>query len=58
VFRLFYLLIPLAFSIVIVILFERRKLDEALHRKETGNEAKCMYQHTDDVLPGKPSELS
>ncbi|WP_020173743.1 YbhN family protein [Methyloferula stellata] len=34
VFRLFYLLIPLAIAIVIVILFERRKLDEALHRKE------------------------
>jgi uncharacterized membrane protein YbhN (UPF0104 family) len=34
VFRLFYLLIPLAFAIVIVILFERRKLDEALRRKD------------------------
>ncbi|GAC1340741.1 MAG: lysylphosphatidylglycerol synthase domain-containing protein [Beijerinckiaceae bacterium] len=31
VFRLFYLLIPLAFAIVIVVLFERRRLSEAIH---------------------------
>jgi len=58
VFRIFYLLIPLAFSIVVVILFERRKLDEALHRKETGDEAAPVCQHTDKALSGKPSELS
>jgi hypothetical protein len=34
VFRLFYLLIPLIFSIVIVILFERSKLKEALHHED------------------------
>jgi hypothetical protein len=38
VFRLFYLLIPLVFAIVVVILFERRKLDEALRRKDAGND--------------------
>jgi uncharacterized membrane protein YbhN (UPF0104 family) len=31
VFRLFYLLIPLCFAIVVVILFERRRLSEAIH---------------------------
>jgi uncharacterized membrane protein YbhN (UPF0104 family) len=31
VFRLFYLLIPLCFAIVIVILFERRRLSEVIH---------------------------
>ncbi|WP_026607752.1 lysylphosphatidylglycerol synthase transmembrane domain-containing protein [Methylocapsa acidiphila] len=34
VFRLFYLLIPLLISIVIVILFERSKLEEVLHHEE------------------------
>ena len=31
-FRLFYLLIPLAFAVIVVILFERRKLGEVLHK--------------------------
>jgi uncharacterized membrane protein YbhN (UPF0104 family) len=31
VFRLFYLLIPLCFAIVVVILFERRRLSETIH---------------------------
>ena len=31
VFRLFYLLIPLAFAIVVVALFERRRIDRVLH---------------------------
>ena len=31
VFRLFYLLIPLAFALVVVLLFERRRLADALH---------------------------
>jgi hypothetical protein len=31
VFRLFYLLIPLCFAIVVVILFERRRLSEVIH---------------------------
>ncbi len=31
-FRLFYLLIPLGFAIIVVIFFERRKLKENLHR--------------------------
>ncbi|MEA2859154.1 MAG: glycosyltransferase 2 family protein [Methylobacteriaceae bacterium] len=31
VFRLFYLVIPLCFAIVVVILFERRRLSEAIH---------------------------
>jgi hypothetical protein len=30
VFRLFYLLLPLAFALVVVVLFERRKFAEAL----------------------------
>jgi uncharacterized membrane protein YbhN (UPF0104 family) len=34
VFRLFYLIIPLLFSLVIVVLFERNKLKEALHHEE------------------------
>jgi len=34
-FRLFYLLIPLAFAILVVILFERRRLDDALHKEPT-----------------------
>lgn len=34
VFRLFYLVIPLLFSIVIVILFERNKLEEVLHHDD------------------------
>ncbi|WOJ91318.1 UPF0104 family protein [Methylocapsa polymorpha] len=34
VFRLFYLIIPLIFSIVIVILFERNKLEEVLHHDD------------------------
>ncbi len=34
VFRLFYLLIPLLISIVIVILFERSKLEEVLHHDD------------------------
>jgi uncharacterized membrane protein YbhN (UPF0104 family) len=34
VFRIFYLLIPLAFAILVVILFERRKLGEVLNRQE------------------------
>jgi hypothetical protein len=31
VFRLFYLLIPLCFAIVVVIMFERRRLSEVIH---------------------------
>jgi hypothetical protein len=31
VFRLFYLLLPLCFAIVVVILFERRRLTEVIH---------------------------
>ena len=31
-FRLFYLLIPLAFAILVVVLFERRKLGDVLHK--------------------------
>jgi uncharacterized membrane protein YbhN (UPF0104 family) len=34
VFRLFYLIIPLLFSLVIVVLFERNKLKEVLHHEE------------------------
>jgi len=33
VFRLLYLLVPLAFSIVVVLLFERQRLAEALRGK-------------------------
>ncbi len=33
VFRLFYLLVPLLFAIVVVILFERRRLRQALHKQ-------------------------
>lgn len=31
--RLFYLVIPLAFAIIVVILFERRRLDQVLHHE-------------------------
>ncbi len=34
VFRLFYLIIPLLFSLVIVVLFERNKLKEVLHHEQ------------------------
>jgi uncharacterized membrane protein YbhN (UPF0104 family) len=33
VFRLLYLLIPLAFAIIVVLLFERRRLAEALKQQ-------------------------
>jgi uncharacterized membrane protein YbhN (UPF0104 family) len=33
VFRLFYLLIPFAFAVVVVVLFERRRLSEVLHER-------------------------
>ena len=33
VFRLFYFLVPLAFAVVAVVLFERRRLDHVLHRE-------------------------
>ena len=33
VFRLFYLLVPLLFAIVVVVLFERRRLKQALHKQ-------------------------
>lgn len=39
VFRLFYLLIPLAFAIVVVVLFERRRLVETLHEHRDENAA-------------------
>lgn len=32
VFRLFYFLVPLAFAVVVIVLFERRRLDHVLHR--------------------------
>ena len=32
-FRLFYLLIPLAFAILVVVLFERRRLGDVLHKR-------------------------
>ncbi|MHB8884816.1 MAG: hypothetical protein ACYC5H_06970, partial [Methylovirgula sp.] len=32
VFRLFYLLVPLAFALVVVVLFERHKFAEALNQ--------------------------
>ncbi len=33
VFRLFYFLVPLAFAVVVIVLFERRRLDHVLHRE-------------------------
>jgi uncharacterized membrane protein YbhN (UPF0104 family) len=38
VFRLLYLLIPLAFAIIVVLLFERRRLADVLKHKEAGFE--------------------
>ena len=38
VFRLFYLLIPLAFALVVVVLFERRRLVEALRERHDGTD--------------------
>ncbi len=35
VFRLFYLLIPLAFAVIVVVLFERRRLKRVLHPEPT-----------------------
>ncbi len=39
VFRLFYLLIPLAFAVIVVILFERRRVVETLHEHRDENAA-------------------
>jgi uncharacterized membrane protein YbhN (UPF0104 family) len=39
VFRLFYLLIPFAFAVVVVLLFERRRLSEVLHERHADEPA-------------------
>jgi uncharacterized membrane protein YbhN (UPF0104 family) len=39
VFRLFYLLIPFAFAVVVVVLFERRRLAEVLHERHADDPA-------------------
>jgi uncharacterized membrane protein YbhN (UPF0104 family) len=53
VFRLFYLLIPLAFAIVVVIFFERRKFGEALQRKDIAESETHACQSGEDGLPAK-----
>ncbi len=54
VFRLFYLLLPLAFAVVVVILFERGKLAEALRHKETA--ATGSHDKNPDLHKGKGHE--
>ncbi len=56
VFRLFYLLIPLAFAIVVVIFFERRKFDEALRRKDADEpESRACESDAKAVAPENAS---
>ncbi|HYP56873.1 MAG TPA: UPF0104 family protein [Beijerinckia sp.] len=53
VFRLLYLLIPLAISLVIVVLFERNKLEEALHHTDAPDG--CTFKKP---APSEEAELS
>jgi uncharacterized membrane protein YbhN (UPF0104 family) len=48
VFRLFYLLIPLCFAIVVVVLFERRRLTEVIHAHQ---EEHAHHAHTEPHQP-------
>jgi hypothetical protein len=50
VFRLFYLLIPLCFAIVVVIQFERRRLSEAIHAH---HEQQAHPAETPQSIPGE-----
>jgi uncharacterized membrane protein YbhN (UPF0104 family) len=52
VFRLFYLLIPLCFAIVVVILFERRRLSEAIHahQEEHAHQANHAHAQSDQQI--------
>jgi len=58
IFRLLYLLIPLAFAIVIVILFERRKLNEALKRQDNGDNAASECRTAEKSVASKGASLS
>jgi len=52
VFRLFYLVVPLLFAVIVVILFERRRLDEVLH----GAEAEPAQKTETTLVPAKLSK--
>ncbi|MGB8276905.1 MAG: UPF0104 family protein [Methylovirgula sp.] len=54
VFRLFYLILPLVFAIIVVALFERRKLAEALSHTETA--AAEQRDKNPDLRKGKGRE--
>ncbi len=58
VFRLFYLLIPLVFAIFVVIVFERRKLDEVLHHHEDDEKASRPLESEEKVIATKPAGLA
>jgi glycosyltransferase 2 family protein len=51
VFRLFYLLIPLLFALVVVVLFERSKLDAALHGDDPEKAAPTQHASPAPVHP-------
>jgi len=57
VFRLFYLLIPLVFSIFVVIFFERRKFDEAHWRNGTHNGASTTCNSEEKAAVTKSASL-
>jgi glycosyltransferase 2 family protein len=57
VFRLFYLLIPLAFAIVVVIIFERRKLDEALRRKDAAEDGSVACESAAQAVAPENASL-
>ena len=55
VFRLFYLLVPLLFAIVVVILFERRRLRQVLHKEDAPNSVHTDERADHERAAAKPS---
>jgi glycosyltransferase 2 family protein len=53
VFRLFYLLIPLGFAIVVVILFERRRLSEVIHAHHEEHAHHAHAKSEGEIRAGK-----
>jgi uncharacterized membrane protein YbhN (UPF0104 family) len=53
VFRMLYLILPLAFAVLVIIVFERRKLAEAIHHTEPGAVSAGSETKTQDLRKGK-----
>jgi glycosyltransferase 2 family protein len=53
VFRLFYLLIPLCFAIVVVVLFERRRLSEVIHAHHEEHAHRAHASSQQELQAGK-----